>query len=90
MAGPHGAEVLDALRVGALGSLVSRKPVIPGASEVAANPRSRSAKLRVFERAGGPASAAAAAGRHGRSKARRRDSGGDVSAARGGGDGDSI
>lgn len=33
-----------------LGASVTKKPIAPSASEVARNPRSRSAKLRVFER----------------------------------------
>lgn len=36
------------------GTLVTRKPVTPSRSEVLANPRSRSAKLRVFARRGEP------------------------------------
>ncbi len=32
------------------GSLVSKKPVLPSPDELAANPRARSAKLRIFER----------------------------------------
>ena len=32
------------------GTLVNKKPIVPSAAEVAANPRARSAKLRVFER----------------------------------------
>lgn len=35
------------------GSVVTRKPVVPGTSELTANPRARSAKLRVFERCNG-------------------------------------
>lgn len=34
-----------------LGSLVPRKPIVPDAAEVAANPRARSAKLRLFHKA---------------------------------------
>ena len=33
-----------------LGTVITKKPVEPGEEEVASNPRSRSAKLRVFER----------------------------------------
>jgi 16S rRNA (cytosine1402-N4)-methyltransferase len=32
------------------GSLVTRKPLTPSAEELTANPRARSAKLRIFER----------------------------------------
>lgn len=35
------------------GSVVTRKPVVPSASELSDNPRARSAKLRVFERCNG-------------------------------------
>jgi len=35
--------------------LISRKPIVAGAAELAANPRSRSAKLRVAEKLGGAA-----------------------------------
>ncbi len=35
------------------GRIVTRKPILPGAEEIAANNRSKSAKLRVFERKGG-------------------------------------
>jgi 16S rRNA (cytosine1402-N4)-methyltransferase len=35
----------------ALGSLIPRKPIVPDAAEVAANPRARSAKLRLFRKA---------------------------------------
>ena len=41
----------DAVQEG-YGSLVAKKPLVPSAREQAANPRSRSAKLRVFERGG--------------------------------------
>jgi 16S rRNA (cytosine1402-N4)-methyltransferase len=36
---------------GALGALVTRRPIVPGALELARNPRARSAKLRVWQRA---------------------------------------
>lgn len=55
-AATHGAEgwrVLDELAAAASGSIVTRKAVEPTEAEVAANPRSRSAKLRVFQKAGG-------------------------------------
>jgi 16S rRNA (cytosine1402-N4)-methyltransferase len=45
--------VKDAIREGArLGQykLLTKKPVMPSAEEIASNPRSRSAKLRVAER----------------------------------------
>ncbi len=35
------------------GSVVTRKPMVPSTEELAANPRARSAKLRVFERCNG-------------------------------------
>lgn len=57
--GPSGAALLDSLAAAAQGIIVTRKPVLPSDDEIAANPRSRSAKLRVFEKAGGPAAAAA-------------------------------
>lgn len=41
----------DAAHAG-LGSLVTKKPIIPSLAETKANPRARSAKLRVFERSG--------------------------------------
>lgn len=40
----------DAAHAGA-GTLVSKKPIVPSEEEVRANPRARSAKLRIFERA---------------------------------------
>jgi 16S rRNA (cytosine1402-N4)-methyltransferase len=36
---------------GALGTLVTRRPVVAGDVEIARNPRVRSAKLRVWQRA---------------------------------------
>jgi hypothetical protein len=45
---------LDDLAAAAVGSIVTRKALTPTAAETAANPRSRSAKLRVFQKAGGP------------------------------------
>lgn len=35
----------------AIGRVLTRKPELPSKAECAANPRSRSAKLRVFEKA---------------------------------------
>jgi MraW methylase family len=55
----------DALAAAALGSLVTRRPIVPSAAEVEANPRSRSAKLRVFERAGGVGGAPGGGGQGG-------------------------
>ena len=37
----------------ALGTVLTRKPIVPEPSEIAANPRARSAQFRVFEAAGG-------------------------------------
>jgi 16S rRNA (cytosine1402-N4)-methyltransferase len=37
----------------ALGKVLTKKPIVPDASEVAANPRARSAQFRIFERADG-------------------------------------
>jgi hypothetical protein len=53
--GSEGWRVLDQLAAAASGSSVTRKALTPSEAEVAANPRSRSAKLRVFQKAGGPA-----------------------------------
>jgi 16S rRNA (cytosine1402-N4)-methyltransferase len=33
-----------------LGKVISRKPILPSEEELEVNPRSKSAKLRVFER----------------------------------------
>jgi 16S rRNA (cytosine1402-N4)-methyltransferase len=43
-----------------LGRRLTRKPIAPSADETARNPRSRSAKLRVFEKAAAPAGSGAA------------------------------
>lgn len=45
-----GAFPLPAEDSPSFGSVVTRKPVVPSDSEQSRNPRSRSAKLRVFER----------------------------------------
>ncbi len=70
--GPHAAEQLDALEARAVGSVVTRKPVVPGEEEIKANPRSRSAKLRVFQRAGGVLGDSGAGMRRGGSSRQRR------------------
>lgn len=54
MHGADGWRLLDQLSAQAQGYSVTRKPILPNAEEMTANPRSRSAKLRVFQRAGGP------------------------------------
>ncbi len=41
--------LLEAARQG-MGAVVTKKPIVPSAAEASENPRSRSAKLRVFER----------------------------------------
>jgi hypothetical protein len=55
VSGPDGWRVLDSLAAAAHGRLITRKPLLAGPAEVEANARSRSAKLRVFEKAGGQA-----------------------------------
>jgi 16S rRNA (cytosine1402-N4)-methyltransferase len=42
---------LEALAASAVGQVVTRKPLLPSEAEAAGNPRSRSAKLRVFQKA---------------------------------------
>ncbi len=49
----------DAAHEGA-GTLVTKKPIAPSAEETRENPRARSAKLRIFERAGGASSSVSA------------------------------
>ncbi len=44
-------ETLRAAALSGAGTLVHKKPLAPGRREILANPRARSAKLRVFERA---------------------------------------
>jgi hypothetical protein len=53
MHGAQGWQVLDQLAAAAQGSNVTRRAIAPSEAEMAANPRSRSAKLRVFQKAGG-------------------------------------
>jgi len=48
--GPDKYQFLDELEARAVGTLVTRKPVMATDAEAAMNPRSRSAKLRVLER----------------------------------------
>ena len=45
-------DAMEDLRASAVADLVTRKPVVAGEEEVAANARSRSAKLRVLEKRG--------------------------------------
>jgi 16S rRNA C1402 N4-methylase RsmH len=71
VSGPDGWRVLDSLAAAAQGRLVTRKPLLAGPAEVEANARSRSAKLRVFEKAGGPAADSSSKG----SKRQRRQRG---------------
>lgn len=48
--GPNKFEFLDALQASAVAKLVTRKPLLADEQEIAENPRSRSAKLRVLEK----------------------------------------
>ncbi len=60
--GAGGLEKLEQLRAAAVGEVVTRKPLVGGDGEVAANPRARSAKLRVFERFGAEGAAGGGGG----------------------------
>ncbi len=53
----------SALKAEGVGEVITRRPVRPAAEEVARNPRSRSARLRVFERAGRRACAGSTGGK---------------------------
>lgn len=65
----EGMAQVEAMRAAAVGDIVTRRPLMAGPDETAANPRSRSAKLRVFERFG---SGAAGLARNHSSKRRRQ------------------
>jgi hypothetical protein len=54
------------------GRRLTRKPLLPGPEEVASNPRSRSAKLRIFQKAGGSSDGAAAERQQGRGSRKRQ------------------
>jgi len=83
--------VLDELAAAASGRIITRKAIAPTEQEVAANPRSRSAKLRVFQKAGGPepetGSGVKAAGKGSSSRRHQRQERAGSKHARGGGSG---